>query len=116
MNSTSFAFTSWLVAVSDSHKISFRTVRSRHWSGVKSASDEPAIGAAEVTDAAGEILADVNLPVRVGDLVDDLHWPSARLPLTFPSARAGPRSSSEAARVGRTSSRDRRPNLWRIIP
>ena len=38
MNSTSFAFTSWFVAVSDSHRISFRTVRSRHCSGVKSAS------------------------------------------------------------------------------
>jgi hypothetical protein len=38
MNSTSFAFTSWSVAVSDCQRISFRSARSRHCSGVKSAS------------------------------------------------------------------------------
>jgi hypothetical protein len=38
MNFLSFAFTSCFVAICDSHRISFRTVRSRHCSGVKSAS------------------------------------------------------------------------------
>jgi hypothetical protein len=35
--------------------------------------NETAVGTAEVGDAAGDVLADVNLPVRVRDLVDDLH-------------------------------------------
>ena len=35
--------------------------------------NESAIGAAKVIELVRQILADVNLPVRVGDLVDDLH-------------------------------------------
>lgn len=36
-------------------------------------SDELAAGAAKVIDAVGDILPDVNLAVRISDLVDDLH-------------------------------------------
>ena len=32
-------------------------------------------GAAEIVAAVSQVLADINLPVRVRDLVDDLHRP-----------------------------------------
>jgi hypothetical protein len=42
--------------------------------------DEFAVGAAKVVDAVGQILANVNLPIRICDLVDDLHQLSFNVP------------------------------------
>lgn len=36
--------------------------------------DEVIVSATKVVDAVGTILANVNLAIRVGDLVDNVHW------------------------------------------
>lgn len=42
--------------------------------------DEFAVGAPKVVDAVGQILANVDLPIRICDLVDDLHRLSFNVP------------------------------------
>lgn len=45
--------------------------------------DQPAVGGSEVVDAVGAVLTDVNLPVGVGDLVDD-HGRQSAEPVSNP--------------------------------
>ena len=73
MNSISFSVTSGWVADSDSQSISLVTVNSRLCSRVKVFRDKRAIWSTEVVDAVRSILAYVNLAVRIGDFVDDVH-------------------------------------------
>ena len=65
MNATSFAATSRSVAGPDDQRISRRTVKSIVALFAREVSrDEIAVGAAKVVDVVGEILPDVDLPVR----------------------------------------------------
>ena len=36
--------------------------------------DELAIGTSKVVEGVGDVLTDVNLPIGIGDLVNDLHY------------------------------------------
>jgi hypothetical protein len=54
---------------------------------IRAVKKKPQRIAAEVVDAAGEILADVDLAVRVGDLVHDLHpWHQVQALFSVPHA------------------------------
>ena len=65
--------TSASVAVSDSNRISLRTVKSRRCSRGEVTRRRRGCRRCRSRWRVGEVQADVDLPVRVGDLVDDLH-------------------------------------------
>ena len=70
----SIARTSASVAVSDSQRISLRTVDQGDTPRGRRRHVPCPAGAAEVGDDADKVHADVDLPVGVGDLVDLLAW------------------------------------------
>ena len=85
MNSISFRLTSLRVAASGSQRISFRMVKSRSCSGVKSRLTDRAVCTPEAVGSSSAVLPDVDLPVRVGDLVDGVH---PAIYAALPSTRA----------------------------
>ena len=72
MSSTSLRLTSVSAAVSDSHRISLRIVKSRRWSRVKSRSICLLSTLPKQVSVFGQVFANVDLLIRIGDLVDDL--------------------------------------------
>jgi len=77
--------------------------------------DEPAVGTSKVVEGVGEVLAYVNFTVRIGDLVNNLHYRLLTPKITFPRLACSSHVSRQSCHAHHLLKLYRLPHSYHFI-